>query len=307
MITYNHESYIAQAIESVLMQKTDFPFQLIIGDDCSIDRTREILAYYSEKYSPLVKVIYNNKNLGAQENSKNVFTNCSGQYIAMCEGDDFWNDKMKLQKQINLIRKIDYVLVHTDYNLLYQNSGKRIFNNNRAKLLVIPEGNAFNSLLSPYVPMIATSTVIFRNHLIDINRFYDFVRKKKWRLGDLALWLELSLKGKFGYIPESTATYRLLVESASRTNNNLKKHNFHLSVYDIRYYFLEKYSRDPDIKKTLDSAYYDVMIGDAFKMRDLEIARYALKIMKEKSIHITIKQKIKYTFLLLSYLFPSKK
>ncbi|MCB2295342.1 glycosyltransferase [Clostridium algoriphilum] len=99
-ITYNHEEYIADAIESFLMQKTDFNFKIVIGEDCSLDGTRKIIDDYIIKYPNKIKLITSDENVGAKENSRRVHENSNGKYIALCEGDDYWTDPLKLQKQV---------------------------------------------------------------------------------------------------------------------------------------------------------------------------------------------------------------
>lgn len=111
MITYNHEPYIRQAIEGVMMQQTDFEFELIIGEDCSQDKTREICFEYQKKYPDKIRVLWwheNVFNLGG--NGRRVFARCRGEFIAFCEGDDYWTDPLKLQKQVNLIRQTNAVM-----------------------------------------------------------------------------------------------------------------------------------------------------------------------------------------------------
>src|SRR5687768_16687744 len=103
MITYNHEAFVAQAIESVLMQKTDFDFELVIGEDCSTDKTREIVNGYKSKYGERIRVLLPAKNLGINRNLKQTLLACQGRYIALLEGDDYWTSSLKLQKQVNFL------------------------------------------------------------------------------------------------------------------------------------------------------------------------------------------------------------
>jgi glycosyltransferase involved in cell wall biosynthesis len=88
MITYNHENYIREAIEGVLMQKTDFPIELIIGEDCSTDDTREIVVDYANKYPDIIKAQLPEKNRGMQNNFLAILEAAHGKYIALCEGKD---------------------------------------------------------------------------------------------------------------------------------------------------------------------------------------------------------------------------
>ena len=124
MITYNHEPYIAQAIDGVLMQETDFPIELIIGEDCSTDRTREIVLEYQKKHPDIIRVITSDKNVGMHKNAHRTEKACRGKYIAFCEGDDYWIDPLKLQHHVEFLKKNqDYGMVHTDASVLfYENS-----------------------------------------------------------------------------------------------------------------------------------------------------------------------------------------
>lgn len=106
-ITYNHENYIRDAIEGFLMQKTDFPFEIIIHDDASTDATADIIREYEEKYPDIIKPIYQTENQYSKGNKVSFFTYraAKGKYIALCEGDDYWIDPLKLQKQVTEMEK----------------------------------------------------------------------------------------------------------------------------------------------------------------------------------------------------------
>jgi glycosyltransferase involved in cell wall biosynthesis len=109
MLTYNHGSYIAQAIEGVLMQKVNFKIKLYIGDDCSTDNTYEIVESYKAKYPEIIECYSNKENLGVSENSAKLQSMLKGKYIAFCEGDDYWVDPLKLAKQHAILNNnLDY-------------------------------------------------------------------------------------------------------------------------------------------------------------------------------------------------------
>ena len=105
VITYRHEKYIRQALDSILMQETDFRYEIVIGEDASPDSTREILLEYKNRFPDIIKLILHKHNVGASRNSYEVRKHCSGKYIAILEGDDFWTDKNKLQKQIDFLEQ----------------------------------------------------------------------------------------------------------------------------------------------------------------------------------------------------------
>jgi len=105
LITYNHVKYIEQAIEGVLMQQVDFSFELVIADDFSTDGTRELLLAYKKKYPELIKLILQKKNVGPAKNWMNLITFPQCKYIAYFEGDDYWTDPYKLQKQVDYLER----------------------------------------------------------------------------------------------------------------------------------------------------------------------------------------------------------
>ena len=103
MPAYNHEAYIAEAIESVLVQKTDFKFELVIGEDCSTDNTRAVAENYARRYPEYIVLLEHPRNLGIWENDQSIIRACRGEYIAWLEGDDYWCSDTKLQRQIDLL------------------------------------------------------------------------------------------------------------------------------------------------------------------------------------------------------------
>lgn len=101
--TYNHVNYIEEALKGFVSQKTNFPFEVLVGDDCSTDGTSEIVARYAQKYPNIIKHIRRVKNMGAQKNSVDLLERIDAEYMALCEGDDYWIDENKLQKQVDFL------------------------------------------------------------------------------------------------------------------------------------------------------------------------------------------------------------
>ena len=113
-ITYNHEKYIEETIDSFLMQETDFPFEIVIGEDCSTDNTRKIVEKYKEMYPNIIKLIVSENNVGMQANGQRTMEACIGEYMALCEGDDYWTDKNKLQIQKDFLESNpEYIICYT--------------------------------------------------------------------------------------------------------------------------------------------------------------------------------------------------
>ncbi|MDQ3815609.1 MAG: glycosyltransferase family 2 protein, partial [Armatimonadota bacterium] len=105
MVTYNHEKYIAQAVESVLMQETNFDYELIIGEDCSQDKTRAIVMDFQRRFPERIRLLLPEKNLGGsgKTNFLQTLAAAQGQYVALLEGDDYWTSPHKLQKQVDFL------------------------------------------------------------------------------------------------------------------------------------------------------------------------------------------------------------
>lgn len=103
MITYNHEKYIEEAVRSVMMQETDFDYELIIGEDCSTDNTREIVLRLKDEFPDKIRLILHQENVGMIPNFIDVYNAATGEYIALCEGDDYWTDPKKLQLQVDFL------------------------------------------------------------------------------------------------------------------------------------------------------------------------------------------------------------
>ena len=103
VITYNHSYYIRQCLDSILMQKVDFDYEIVIGDDCSNDGTQDVLQEYLRQYPNKFVLLLNDHNKGISKNYQNVLSRCKGKYVALCEGDDYWTTEDKLQKQVDFL------------------------------------------------------------------------------------------------------------------------------------------------------------------------------------------------------------
>jgi glycosyltransferase involved in cell wall biosynthesis len=195
LITYNHEKFIAKAIDSILMQKCNFNFEIIVGEDCSKDSTKEIIFNYQKKYPEIIKPIFNKKNIGPSENAKNVLRACKGDYIAMLEGDDYWTDSLKLKKQIDFLEsKPEYSFSCHRYKI--KREGEEIFNEDYYPGLFKDNTVGFDidqELFFKYW-LTKTLTAVCRKSCLN---FQEFEKYKYFR--DLHLFFCLLKSGK-GYI-----------------------------------------------------------------------------------------------------------
>ncbi len=127
LITYNHEKYIRKALDSVLSQETDFPFEVVIGEDCSPDDTRNICKEYKKKYPDQVRLVSRDKNTGRPTlNVYETTMKCRGEYLAYLEGDDYWTDTHKLQKQVDFLESHPEYIACTHSHKMIDDEGKDI-------------------------------------------------------------------------------------------------------------------------------------------------------------------------------------
>lgn len=271
MITYNHAPYISQAIEGVLMQKTNFPFELVIGEDCSTDGTREIVLDYQKRYSNIIRIITSEKNVGAKRNSLRAIKACRGKYIAFCEGDDYWHHPNKLQKQINYLEKNPKCgLVLCDCDIHDVKSNKIIKNINYQKGFKSQLNLTIDYLVGDWELIKWTCGALARKDLIIslIEKDSYLYLNENFLMGDLQLWAEIASISEVTYFPESLATYRVLTESASRSKDIKKTLEFILSGLEIRMYLCDKHKLPSFIREKIEFFWCDYALKLAFYKKD---------------------------------------
>lgn len=235
MISYNHEKFIEKALKSVLIQKTNFYFEIVISDDCSQDNSFEILKYYKEKYPNKINLIQNENNIGMTENFIKAMKNCKGKYIAMLDSDDYWIDDHKLQKQLDFLEaNPEYGLVCTDIKVVDESDYLINWSPLDDLRKRYKSGFIFFDLLSGST--INSLTACFRKELIN----ELFSKKDNWYMEDWWWWLRISMKSKIKYIDSKSACYRRHSSNYTREENlrtDLKNKINYLILYDTVIYF----------------------------------------------------------------------
>jgi len=243
MITYNHEAYIRQAVESILCQKTNFDFDIVIGEDCSTDSTRSIVMSIADQYPGKFKLLLHEKNIGAMANQMAVFSACTGKYIAMCEGDDYWKDSLKLQTQITFLdANPEFSLCFHGAMEVYEDQDipPKPFVN-----LSTGEYSGQDILLNWIVP---TASVVFRNYPDLRLKYFE-----KYIFGDTPLFLKVCENGKIWYMNETMSVYRRHKNGSAANRKHYKQIINQLHYINLE--FEKKY--DKTVKHLISKKYFD--------------------------------------------------
>lgn len=203
IITFNHERYIKQALESVLNQIADFEWNILIADDFSTDTTREIITEFKKNHKDKIQLLLQEKNVGAAQNFVDLIKKPNSKYLAYLEGDDYWIDNHKLQEQVDFLEKNpNFSLVHT--NVIASQNDKEIYPP------PLKPWNIKNSEADLEFglqrPLAFSGTTVFRK--IDFEKFLNN-KYKNVRAGDWAFWVILLLFGKAKFLNKPSAVYRI--------------------------------------------------------------------------------------------------
>jgi glycosyltransferase involved in cell wall biosynthesis len=203
MITYNHEPFIRVAIEGVLIQKATFPMELVIGEDCSTDNTRAICEEYVKKHPNIIRLLPSEKNAGMMPNFIRTLQACTGKYIALCEGDDYWTDPLKLQKQV------DFLEGNNDYSMCFHSVEQQFEGNKteRNELMRFQEGPfLLNKIWASWT--IQTGSIVLRTSILQNPNFTRTLTNKRMFLGDLFVVLSAANSGKLYGFEAAMSVYR---------------------------------------------------------------------------------------------------
>lgn len=232
-ITYNHEEYIAEALDSFLMQRTTFPFEIIIGEDSSVDGTMSIIKEYEKKYPHLIKIISSDTNVGMQKNFIRTFNAAKSDYIALCEGDDYWIDTHKLQKQITYLENNPQCAICCHKSENYNQENKTIINH-YPKIDYEKEFSLYDLF---HTNIANTCTFVYRNQYIQLPSFFENLY-----VGDWPLHMIHAQYGKIKYLPENMARYRIHSQGVWSGDSLFKKlEHINNMLSNMDHYFKLKY------------------------------------------------------------------
>lgn len=229
-ITYKHERFIRQALEGFVMQQLNVPFEVLVGDDCSPDGTAAIVRDFAERYPNIIKPVLHAHNLGAARNLESLVQQIRGRYVAICDGDDYWTDPLKLQKQY------DFLESHPDHSMCFHKVRQFFEDGSHPETVIDPR---------QYLPDVMRARDFFDlGDLLRINVIASLSVMYRWKLGntlppwmfnygvcDLPMHLLHADAGKIGYLDEEMGAYRKHSEGSWWNHESLEHRRANQSRY----------------------------------------------------------------------------
>ena len=280
-LTYNHGKYIRKTLSSFVEQKTNFKFEVLIHDDASTDNTAQIIHEFELTYPEIIKPIYQKENQyskGTRIVREFQLSRAKGKYMAVCEGDDFWIDKNKLQKQV------DYMETHPDCTLTFHNAVIVDTNNDVIRNSFLPKNEFYKSYFKDEARMYTTDEMIkldfaptnslmFRTK--DVSKYCDFCEMRQRVCGDLIMRILFTSFGYAYYFPEKMSAYRRGVEGSAsqRANENeeakIRTLNGHIEILnDFNSITNYKYNNSIDEIKSLKIFLHYYENGSSYICKD---------------------------------------
>ncbi len=299
---YNHEKYIRKCLESLVMQRTTFDYEILVHDDASTDGTADIIREFEQKYPDLIKPIYQTENQYSKGGvSRFQYPRVKGEYIAFCEGDDYWTDELKLQKQFDALETHPEVDMCAHTAIKVSEDGEMVLETiaPRKEECIIP----VEDVILGDGGFLATNSLMYRASIIQGNEF-EF--RKYWRI-DYTLQICGALRGGILYLAEVMSAYRWL-SMGSWTAHQIADKSKRKTTFDKKNKMLELFNEETEYRyantveqKMLEVGYSYYYSNGPYK---LALSKKYKKIRKAKGFKQLIKLYIKVIF---SFYFNKKK
>lgn len=272
--TYNQERWISQTLDSILAQKTNYPYEIIIGEDSSVDNTCKICEEYAATYDN-IHLISHSKNKGVVANWIACIKKASGKYIMGCAGDDYWHNANKIQLQVDFMENHpNCVISHTDYDRLLVKKDKIIHSYNQTKTIIPPCGKIQKEILSGKEHMSAV-TICYRAELLKKYCPLDTYVSMKFPREDYPTILILAAYGDIEYISISTATYRVGQVSITNTidyDKIRRRYQLDKQMNEFLYTLFPEFGEFKD-EEWYDSYVYHSLLVAAYENNDYKSAK----------------------------------
>lgn len=295
ILAYAHEKWIRESVESVVAQKSNFEIELIVGEDCSPDRTRDILHELQEKYPGVIRLVTSQHNVRARYNLFRCERLCRGKYIAYMDGDDCWTDPEKIKKQV------EYLENHPECGMVYTNADAHYTLSGQWTRMAMPHRPELCDSEDPYLQQLTGAriiwplTVCLRKSLLDqITLECPEVTDVSLPMGDTPRFLEITRRTKIHYMPISTATRNLLPESATQFRDIVSQAQFIARCAKVTLHYLEKYPILEKYDRQVRSWVYLRELMYAYLCRDANRAHKAFEALRGRGIPVPLKYRLYY-------------
>lgn len=234
--TYNHEPYLADALDAILSQRCDFGVEIVLGEDCSSDGTLAVCREYAEKHPEKITLIASAENVGWRENYRRCVEAARGKYIAFCDGDDYWCDVERLSEQVALME------ANPNVGLCYTLAERRNEEGRLVGRFPIGEGHTtLNAMLHDWCVENCT-TLARRDAVMDYYASEKPENRPEWLTEDLPMWLYVASRFEVAYIDRVTAVHRVFADSVSHSTSLAKRLAFCDSSSNIKLWFDGRYN-----------------------------------------------------------------
>lgn len=285
-LVYNHEYYLRECFEGIMMQKTDFAFEVLVHDDASTDNSAEIIREYTAKYPDIFKPIYQKENQyskGVKVNATYQYPRAKGKYIALCEGDDYWTDPLKLQKQVDVLE------VNPEYTMCFARAIEHYEGGSKEdKLFSLIEDRDYEGIEFFANWIVPTASVLYRKEIFSTLLYREYTNNKNIIFGDTPLFLTCAHYGKVRGMSDVVSVYRRheggMTRAVLKDYDCCKRYHYHeLEIYKVFGDVYKKKSIDYFIKGHCE------VFWETFWKRGLETRYDFLKESLDVSFSVTVK------------------
>lgn len=289
-ITYNQEKYIRDALEGFVMQKTNFKFEAIVHDDASTDGTAAIIREYAEKYPDIIKPIYETENQYSKHDGtlyRIMNEACKGKYVAFCEGDDYWTDSYKLQKQVDFLEtNPEYSMVFHNAKVFYEET--KTFDESFSNV----ENRDYSGLEIFKKWTVPTASVLIRRDVIESDLYNTAISDRIFIYGDILIFLSAAHYGKLRGISDVMSVYRRHIGGVSYNQSyktNIRQCYHSLEIYKIFGPIYKKCS----INIFIEKGFYNFLNSRAHNEINYKLLFDLIRISPFKTLSLFFKRFIK--------------
>lgn len=275
--TYNHEKYIEKALDSILMQETTYSYEVLVGEDCSVDKTRKILQDYERTHPGKIKVFYREHNMYKEKinNAMDLINRCKGKYIIALEGDDFWISPYKIQKQVDFLENHpEYIAVSHDCIVVDKNSNPIKENYPTCKEKIY----TYKHFASEIMP--GQLTTIMRKNFNKCSDYDTRILQKKFTPGDRVFFFWMLMNGKMYCMHERMSAYRFVTDGGTSFSANYR---YDFNNWNAIYECILLYSRE---KSNKDAEKYAEYLYLKNLLKGFKENQCSIKLMLKKALLI---------------------